>query len=194
MGCVNKVRNALEQSSADIEIKQLDKHVLTVATDTNIDNIIQPIANLGFEAKPVRYFELSGLNCGKCVAKLQAQLETLESSNIIALSKQSLTIESNLDVNLIQDNIKQVGFKAVLSDVPLVDVGSNKLNSTEENTTENKPSDSVEASATSAQASSSIQLLIQGMTCASCVSSVEKPCNLCLASTKHGLTWQSKAR
>ncbi len=111
MGCVKKVRNALEQSSIDIEIKQLDKHTLTVETAANIDDIIQPIADLGFEAKPVRYFELSGLNCGKCVAKLQAQLETLDSSNIIALSKQSLTIESNLDVKLIQDAIEQVASK-----------------------------------------------------------------------------------
>ncbi|WP_418642005.1 heavy metal translocating P-type ATPase [Vibrio chaetopteri] len=174
MGCVKKVRNALEQASANIKIKQLDKHALTVSTDANIDDIIQPIANLGFEAKPVWYFELSGLNCGKCVAKLQAQLETLDSSNIIALSKQSLTIESNLGVNLIQDNIEQVGFRAVLSDASQAEIASSELS----NTTENKPSDSVKASATSSPASSqsdsSIQLLIQGMTCASCVSSVEK--------------------
>ncbi|GMQ47407.1 heavy metal translocating P-type ATPase [Vibrio sp. 10N] len=174
MGCVKKVRNALEQASTDIEINQLDKHALTVSTDANIDNIIQPIANLGFEAKPVWHFELSGLNCGKCVAKLQAQLETLDSSHTIELSKQSLTIESNLNVSLIQDNIEQTGFQAVLSDAPQPDIASDELN----NPTENKPSDSAKASATSSPASSSssssIQLLIQGMTCASCVSSVEK--------------------
>jgi Cu+-exporting ATPase len=174
MGCVKKVRNALEQASANIEIKQLDKHALTVSTNTHIDDIIQPIANLGFEAKPVWYFELSGLNCGKCVAKLQAQLETLDSSNIVALSKQSLTIESSLDVNLIQDNIEQQGFQAVLSDAPQAEIASSELNIT----TENKPSDPAKASTTSSPASSqsdsSIQLLIQGMTCASCVSSVEK--------------------
>ncbi len=65
-----------------------------------------------------------------------------------------------------------------MSDIPQGDIASNELSHTTESTVENTPRESVKASATnspaSSQSASSIQLLIQGMTCASCVSSVEK--------------------
>lgn len=177
MGCVNKVRNAIEASTNDIHIDHIDKQTIKVSTQSDVSTVIEIVEGFGYQAKPVWVFELSGLNCGKCVAKLREKLQSLDESDIIEISKQSLTLESTLSVNSIVDAIEEVGYHATVL-TEQVAKSSNVLStdtaSEHSEHQENEPEIQQPVEVSQNSHLPSIHLLIQGMTCASCVSSVEK--------------------
>lgn len=168
MGCVKKLTNALQAIESNIEIVDISTQRLTVNTTASLADITASIEQLGYQARPantVHHFSLTGLNCGKCVAKLTEHLQQLHSP-IIQINKRALIIESSLDDKAIIDHVQQLGFGAQ-------SVSEHSL----QQQVQTDPSPSIDLNfmpLSNNDNGESIQLLIQGMTCASCVASVEK--------------------
>lgn len=177
MGCVNKLQKALDASPLSMDIKTLTTEQLIVESSSDVQDIISIVQSLNYHAIPVWHFALSGLNCGKCVAKLRTQLESLEDCEILSLSKSELTIATLDNPLTIIDSVEAVGYQA-----------KQEANSTSGNDLDTSTqSESIEPISPDisllnesndelllTQEGYRLHYLIHGMTCASCVSSVEK--------------------
>ncbi len=177
MGCVNKLQKALDASPLSMDIKTLTTEQLIVESSSDVQEIISIVQSLNYHAIPVWHFALSGLNCGKCVAKLRTQLESLEDCEILSLSKSELTIATLDNPLTIIDSVEAVGYQA-----------KQEANSTSGNDLDTSTqSESIEPISPDisllnesndelllTQEGYRLHYLIHGMTCASCVSSVEK--------------------
>lgn len=177
MGCVNKLQKALDTSPLSMDIKTLTTKQLIVESSSDVQDIISIIQSLNYQAIPVWHFALSGLNCGKCVAKLRTQLESLEDCEILSLSKSELTIATVDNPLTIIDSVEAVGYQAKQA---ANSISSNDVNtSTQIESIEPIVADTSMLKATNdkpllTQEGYRLHYLIHGMTCASCVSSVEK--------------------
>ncbi|MGR5362268.1 heavy metal translocating P-type ATPase [Vibrio mediterranei] len=177
MGCVNKLQKALDTSPLSMDVKTLTTKQLIVESSSDVQDIISIIQSLNYQAIPVWHFALSGLNCGKCVAKLRTQLESLEDCKILSLSKSELTIATVDNPLTIIDSVEAVGYQAKQA---ANSISSNDVNtSTQIESIEPIVADTSMLKATNdkpllTQEGYRLHYLIHGMTCASCVSSVEK--------------------
>ncbi|MFH0262136.1 copper-translocating P-type ATPase [Vibrio barjaei] len=177
MGCVNKLQKALDTSPLSMDIKTLTTKQLIVESSSDVQDIISIVQSLNYQAIPVWHFALSGLNCGKCVAKLRTQLESLEDCEILSLSKSELTIATVDNPLTIIDSVEAVGYQAKQA---TNSISSNDVDtSTQIESIEPIVADTSMLKATNdkpllTQEGYRLHYLIHGMTCASCVSSVEK--------------------
>ncbi|MFA0440658.1 heavy metal translocating P-type ATPase [Vibrio sp. 10N.222.51.C12] len=181
--CVNKLEAALNESLNDIIIHSITTTQLEVSSTSPLAAIYPIISQLGYTASETLHFSLTGLSCGKCVAKLTQQLEQYDELSIIHLDKLSLIVSrSNPNIN-IADIVTHAGYKATPhTDDTLRDHGD--LQADLASTIESKQSHDRALTSPAPQINTqdhttiendrSVQLLIQGMTCASCVSSVEQ--------------------
>lgn len=177
MGCVNKLKKALDASSLSIDVETLTTERLVVMTPSDTRDIIDIVQSLNYQATPMWHFKLSGLNCGKCVAKVRAQLDLFDNSDIIALSKNELLIATLVDPQTIIDSIKALGYQAESVDIDTISEADSTPQTTTTDSESTSPQSTVTAPKTDlplVEGSHRLHYLIQGMTCASCVSSVEK--------------------
>ncbi|WP_413285907.1 heavy metal translocating P-type ATPase [Vibrio sp. MA40-2] len=184
--CVKKVTDSLTPFS-ETKIHSIDKASLSVETSQPLNSIISAIESLQYQAGNNISLALFGLKCKKCVNKLA---EALDNNNQIArfdVSKDSLTVVTTLNALSIIDIIEKLGFSATINN-------SESPQSTPHLTSEpnaydkSNPSPSEVSSASSSDFKQTtldknnrpslhtLNLSLQGMTCASCVSSVEKAC------------------
>lgn len=174
MGCARKVEKTLHANHS-VEIINLSPASVEIKTDASLKEIAESIQSLGYQAGYVYDFNLSGLNCGGCVKKLSSLLE------------------SNPDVISFEASTTQLNIRTLLSEQQIIDLvaglgyTASKELITETESTEAKPAepeDETQPAKSEAPenqqenippvGSTQLQMLIQGMTCASCVSSVEK--------------------
>ncbi|UPQ88647.1 heavy metal translocating P-type ATPase [Vibrio sinaloensis] len=162
MGCARKVENALNQQH-QVTILELSPTLVTLESDSSLPALAQTIESLGYQAGNRFHFHLSGLNCGKCVTKLNQALEQDQSNIRFEASKSELTIITLHSAQTIKRQVAELGYQA--SDERPEDT----LNMAQ-------PDSETEAQTptSSDQPLATVHLLISGMTCASCVSSVEK--------------------
>lgn len=176
--CVKKLTEAIE-SLAETEILAVDKHHLSLTTPHRLEVVISEIEKLGYQAGNHIELTLSGLKCGKCVAKVQEYFETMAGVAQFEVSKTSLSVTTTLSEDEIIDTIEKLGFTA--SKQAITPIKPATLLESEQQTCQNKintnsDSLSTEALPQHSESSSAINLVLNGMTCASCVSSVEKAC------------------
>ncbi len=160
MGCARKVEKALVEEY-DVIVDFLSPSQVVVQTDVNFAKIESCITQLGYHAGNHDHFYLSGLNCGKCINKVTQALESHRKVGTFDVTKTELTISSLLSKSEIQALITSLGFNASY-EPKAEDEAAPEEKVTHQKTNLNE------------QALSSQQLIISGMTCASCVSSVEK--------------------
>ncbi|QIR87847.1 heavy metal translocating P-type ATPase [Vibrio diabolicus] len=165
MGCARKVENALH-ANHDVEILNLSPTQVEVKTESSLKELVSSIESLGYQAGNHYELNLSGLSCGGCVKKLSFLLESNQDVISFEASTTHLEIRTLLSEQQVIDLIATLGYTANLDSVEVENESSPETEQVEKQSnikdTQVPP------------ASIQLQMLIQGMTCASCVSSVEK--------------------
>ncbi|WP_420788289.1 copper-translocating P-type ATPase [Vibrio alginolyticus] len=165
MGCARKVENALH-ANHDVEILNLSPTQVEVKTESSLKELVSSIESLGYQAGNHYELNLSGLSCGGCVRKLSSLLESNQNVISFEASTTHLEIRTLLSEQQVIDLIATLGYTANLDSVEVENESSPETEQVEKQSnikdTQVPP------------ASIQLQMLIQGMTCASCVSSVEK--------------------
>ncbi|EPI4819049.1 heavy metal translocating P-type ATPase [Vibrio alginolyticus] len=165
MGCARKVEKALH-ANHDVEILNLSPTQVEVKTESSLKELVSSIESLGYQAGNHYELNLSGLSCGGCVKKLSSLLESNQDVISFEASKTHLEIRTLLSEQQVIDLIATLGYTANLDSVEVENESSPETEQVEKQSnikdTQVPP------------ASIQLQMLIQGMTCASCVSSVEK--------------------
>ncbi|HHF3251033.1 TPA: copper-translocating P-type ATPase [Vibrio alginolyticus] len=165
MGCARKVESALH-ANHDVEILNLSPTQVEVKTESSLKELVSSIESLGYQAGNHYELNLSGLSCGGCVKKLSSLLESNQDVISFEASTTHLEIRTLLSERQVIDLIATLGYTANLDSVEVENESSPETEQVEKQSnikdTQVPP------------ASIQLQMLIQGMTCASCVSSVEK--------------------
>ncbi|MDW1507283.1 heavy metal translocating P-type ATPase [Vibrio sp. Vb5031] len=165
MGCARKVENALH-ANHDVEILNLSPTQVEVKTESSLKELVSSIESLGYQAGNHYELNLSGLSCGGCVRKLSSLLESNQDVISFEASTTHLEIRTLLSEQQVIDLIATLGYTANLDSVEVENESSPETEQVEKQSnikdTQVPP------------ASIQLQMLIQGMTCASCVSLVEK--------------------
>ncbi|AEX21195.1 heavy metal translocating P-type ATPase [Vibrio sp. EJY3] len=174
MGCARKVEKTLHANHS-VEILNLSPTSVEVKTDASLNEIVESIESLGYQAGHVYDFNLSGLSCGGCVRKLSALLESNADVISFEASTTQLNIRTLLSEQQVIDLVASLGYTA--SKEAITGTESTEVKSAEpEDETQPAQSEAPDNPLKDIPPASStqLQMLIQGMTCASCVSSVEK--------------------
>ncbi|WP_045420188.1 heavy metal translocating P-type ATPase [Vibrio jasicida] len=165
MGCARKVEKALHANHS-VEIINLSPTVVELKTESPLSSIVESIETLGYHAGHQYQFNLAGLSCGGCVKKLSSLLEANQDIIAFQASTTQLDISTLLSEQKVIDLVATLGYTASPDSIEVEEESSPE--------TEQADKQSNIKDAQVPAASIQLQMLIQGMTCASCVSSVEK--------------------
>lgn len=166
--CVAKIEQALAERD-DIAHFNISKQLADVSGSISEQALTDIIVELGYQVvtNPQQHnynFNLTGLSCGKCVAKLTTAL-TQDNIEIVTIDKNNLNVKTSLTANEIIALVTTAGYKAIAitpsQPATLIDQSL---------VSEPKP----EPEITAPPQGQATQLLLSGLTCASCVASVEK--------------------
>lgn len=160
MGCARKVENQLI-SKHQVEVLELSPTAISVESSQPFSILEASINELNYQAGNHYQLQLTGLSCGKCVAKLESALKEDMKVGAFEASKTELTISTLYTLEEVCDLIDTLGYQASLQSTPPLQVSD--TTNTQAAHTENNPQSE----------RYSLNLLISGMTCASCVASVE---------------------
>ncbi|RDE22836.1 heavy metal translocating P-type ATPase [Motiliproteus coralliicola] len=197
--CVNKIRRQIQQLDSDGDI-QVDLETLQAQVNSRLalTEVIDTIAQLGYPASELQsktsnriLLQLEGVSCNGCVNKIRQQIQQRDSDGDIQVDLDSLQAEvsSKLAEAEVLELIRALGYPAQVLEpselTPLAScdsAGQDKLvptTSVESPSAIPSPSIPIEAPASLTASvrdgsEPSIQLALSGLTCAACVSSVQK--------------------
>ncbi|WP_210447706.1 heavy metal translocating P-type ATPase [Vibrio crassostreae] len=167
MGCAKKVRTLFGDLN-NTTINDISPTYIDISTPSSYIQLNEQLATLGYSMGNQLHLSLSGLSCGKCVSKLTQALEQTEQTSNLEVSKQELSLVTLLSESEVIELVESVGYHAA----PYSE--TNDLSSSSD-LEEDKKLAPTEATLTEPVASQyTYHLVLEGMTCASCVSSVEK--------------------
>ncbi|MGF1754620.1 heavy metal translocating P-type ATPase [Vibrio makurazakiensis] len=158
MGCANKLKRALLKHS-DTEIIDISPTKLEISSSLTYQELKLSIEQVGYQMGAPIYLSLSGLSCGKCINKVKSEFEARKEASNLEVTKTELRMFSTLTQQQVIQIVESLGFNA---NVPT----QNQIDSNDVVTKKEK--------VTTAPSQFTHHLVLQGMTCASCVSSVEK--------------------
>ena len=163
MGCVNKLRTHLEKQPA-VTINSITVDSIDLSTSLNFAELSAEVNSLGYQLGYSWHLSLSGLNCGKCVNKLKNAFNSENTIYDLEITTTKLSVKTSLPESDIITKIENAGFNAVTYYEQEDKLVSKELDGS-------KPDEKITLPQNDDQ---SFHLLLQGMTCASCVSSVER--------------------
>lgn len=170
MGCARKLERQLKQDLT-LEIETLTPTLIELHTEASLDQVLTSIESLGYQSGAEQTYQLQGLNCGRCVNKLTTHLSARAEVAKLQVSKERLSLVTTLTADQVKALVAEVGYQAIeaAQESTLALAASINEKKTDTPDAENlSPQEPAEAS------SQTRSLLIKGMTCASCVASVEK--------------------
>ena len=172
MGCARKVEKRLNEHF-EVSIQALSPTSITLETSASLAEITEQIDALGYKVDAHQQFSLSGLTCGHCVNKLTAHLQASPYIAKVVVSLSELSLTTTLSDQTIIDLVAEGGYFASKLSTQSTETAAKA----DIHTSTTLPIDSLatnEAMQSTLHANNKINLLITGMTCASCVASVEK--------------------
>ncbi|WP_105903321.1 cation transporter [Vibrio gangliei] len=169
MGCARKTQTKLE-TLPNTHVQSITPTEAHVETEASLKQINQAIDEFGYHAEAIQHYQLQGLNCGRCIAKVEQALQEMDGISQLDVQKDTLTLTGSVDSQNVVQTIEQLGYQASLNTS-----NRNKAHQDQALQASTSQADNSEAEPekTSPQ-QQALHFLISGMTCASCVSSVEK--------------------
>ncbi|MDW6001590.1 heavy metal translocating P-type ATPase [Vibrio mangrovi] len=113
MGCARKVERSLKEHF-DVQIHNLSPSLIEVDTNASIDEIVENIESLGYQAGKRQTYHLQGLHCGKCVQKLSTLLSENEQITDLNVTKETLSLITTLSPQDIAEKVSSLGYQATL--------------------------------------------------------------------------------
>ncbi|MCY0801725.1 copper-exporting P-type ATPase CopA [Providencia rettgeri] len=188
MKCAGKTQQSLE-SVDGVAVAIVDTTHAKVYGTADPQTLISAVQQAGYHAElalpNTTTLALSGLSCMKCAAKTQQALEAVEGVERAEVDTKSAVVHGHASVDALISAIKGAGYQASLSQEGSESPKTEPLTIE----TEQPEADSAAICDIPAQQSDldeqpnitptddSVQLLLDGMTCASCVSKVQKALN-----------------
>ncbi|PML47638.1 copper-translocating P-type ATPase [Vibrio sp. 10N.261.52.A1] len=167
MGCAKKVRTLFSDLDSTM-INDISPTYIDISTPFGYIQLNEQLATLGYSMGNQLHLSLSGLSCGKCVSKLTKALEQTEQASNLEVSKQELSLVTLLSESEVIELVESVGYHAA----PYSE--SNDQSSRSDLEEDKKPASTVTTPTEPVASQYTYHLVLEGMTCASCVSSVEK--------------------
>ncbi|WP_350305500.1 copper-exporting P-type ATPase CopA [Photorhabdus viridis] len=182
MHCVSRVKKALE-NRADVEQTDITVDYAKVTGKASPESLIETIKDAGYEAtiasQPDVELELSGLSCMHCAGTARKALEAVDGVIAADVNTETAKVYGKADTDTLIAAIEQAGYSAKLAagqnfpkSKPLTIPASNRPEPLAA-ATSSIPVKKTDVFLVS-DSDDSIQLLLDGMTCASCVNKVQK--------------------
>nr|WP_318457839.1 copper-translocating P-type ATPase [Photobacterium leiognathi] len=112
MNCVGKIRSALAQLP-DCQIIDINTKQITLSSNSPLKAIYQEIKNLGYQVGFNYQLPLSGLSCGRCVAKVENAFSQRDDIFSYTITKQQADITGALSEQILTDLISSLGYQVV---------------------------------------------------------------------------------
>ncbi|ENM5872424.1 copper-translocating P-type ATPase CopA [Vibrio mimicus] len=166
MGCARKLERQLNQDLT-VEIETLTPTSIELHTNATLNEVLTSIESLGYQGGTEQTYQLQGLNCGRCVNKLTTHLNAQAEIAKLQVSKDQLSLVTTLNAEQVKALVAEVGYQAIeVTQAPAASINEKQTDTPDaENLSHQEPAEA---------SSQTLSLLIKGMTCASCVASVEK--------------------
>ncbi|MGV6984635.1 copper-exporting P-type ATPase CopA [Providencia hangzhouensis] len=185
MKCAGKTQKALEEVDG-VATAVVDTTSAKVYGTADAQTLIAAVQQAGYNAELAQTkaitLALSGLTCMKCAAKTQQALEAVDGVESATVDTQTAVVRGTASVDALIAAVQAAGYQATVDE-------SHPKTEPLSTTTEQPEADSAAICEIPAQESDlgeqpeispmddSIQLLLDGMTCASCVNKVQKALN-----------------
>ncbi|ODP99232.1 Cu+ exporting ATPase [Salinivibrio sp. SS3] len=170
--CVAKVEAALDEQPT-VFSHSVSKTHADIHTSLSLASIIQTIENLGYQVGYQHQLALSGLSCGHCVAKVERAFDENDAVFDYQVSKDAATVRTTLSAETLIETITSLGFEATLIDPSQETPSSTEPHQPQTTTTEVDQQAETPPRTETSSSHSRMQFVLSGMTCASCVKSVE---------------------
>ncbi|OVZ92056.1 Cu+ exporting ATPase [Yersinia frederiksenii] len=180
MNCAKRVKTALE-SREDVHHAEVNVHYAKVTGEAETHVLIDTVKQAGYQAEeaqtPDVELQLSGLSCGHCTESTRKALEAVPGVIAADVTLDSAKIYGQADAQALIDAVQQAGYHATLqgAESPKTEPLTHSAPSQPEHLA--AASSTVPATTSAAEPaasdSDSVQLLLTGMSCASCVSKVQ---------------------
>ncbi|WP_145489567.1 copper-exporting P-type ATPase CopA [Yersinia aleksiciae] len=186
MSCAKRVKTALE-SREDVHHAEVNVHYAKVTDEAETQALINTVQQAGYQAEeaqaPDIELQLSGLSCGHCTETTRKALEAVPGVIAADVTLESAKVYGKVETQTLIDAVEQAGYHASLPGAqspktePLTHSAPSQpeyqaaASSTIPAT--NDANKAEIAQAAPATESDSVQLLLSGMSCASCVSKVQ---------------------
>ncbi|WP_145540777.1 copper-exporting P-type ATPase CopA [Yersinia alsatica] len=180
MNCAKRVKTALENRE-DVHHAEVNVHYAKVTGEAKTHVLIDTVKQAGYQAEeaqtPDVELQLSGLSCGHCTESTRKALEAVSGVIAADVTLDSAKIYGQADAQALIDAVEQAGYHATLqgAESPKTEPLTHSAPSQPEHLA--AASSTVPATTSAAEPaasdSDSVQLLLTGMSCASCVSKVQ---------------------
>ncbi|HEI6974555.1 TPA: copper-exporting P-type ATPase CopA [Yersinia enterocolitica] len=188
MNCAKRVKTALE-SREDVHHAEVNVHYAKVTGEAETTTLIDTVKQAGYQAEeaqtPDIELQLSGLSCGHCTESTRKALEAVPGVIAADVSLDNAKVYGKVEAQALIDAVEQAGYHATLpgaqspkteplthsapSSPEYLAAASSTIPATTTDIKNTHPSQPVAEPADN----DSVQLLLTGMSCASCVSKVQ---------------------